>query len=71
MYVYGVALHLVVLYMWKLKHLIRFRVGVYHRTEKKYKKCLRKLCFKEQFQADSFSVEFIFILLSNISQGDS
>ena len=34
-------------------------------------KCLGKLCFKGQLQADSFLVELIFILLSHISQGDS
>ena len=32
---------------------------------------LGKLCFKEQFQADSFLVVLIFILFSHISQGDS
>ena len=60
-YVYGVELHLVVLYTWS-------RVGIHYRAEKKYKKCLGKLRFKGQLQADSFLVELIFILLSHISQ---
>ena len=63
-YVYIVELHLVVLYTW-------YKVRVHYRAEKKYKKCLGKLRFKGQLQADSFLVELVFILLSHISQGDS
>ena len=55
----------------KLKHLLWSRVGVHRRPDKKYKKCLGKLWFKEQLQADSFLVGLIFIPLSLISQGDS
>ena len=38
---------------------------------KKYKNCLGKLCFKGELQTGSFLVEFIFILLSHLSQGGS
>ena len=55
----------------QLKHFLGSRVGVHYWADKKYKKCLGKLCFKGQLQADSFLVELIFILLSHISQGDS
>ena len=55
----------------KLKHFLWSRVGVHHRTDKKLRKCLGKLCFKGQIQIDSFLVVLIFILLSHISQGDS
>lgn len=37
----------------------------------KKKKCLGKLCFKEQVQDDSYLDEFIITLLSHISQRDS
>ena len=40
-------------------------------ADKKYKKCLGKLCFEGKLQVHSFLVEFIFILLSHISLGDS
>ena len=40
-------------------------------ADKKYKKCLGKLCFEGQFQTHSFLVELIFILLSLLSPGDS
>ena len=38
---------------------------------RKNKKCVGKLCFKEQIQVDSFLFELIFILLCHIIQGDS
>ena len=45
------------------------KVGVHYKADKKYEKCL--VCFKGQFQADSFLVEVIFILSSHVSGGDS
>ena len=38
---------------------------------KNTKRCLGKLCFEGQLQANSFLVGLIFVLLSHISQGDS
>ena len=55
-----------------MKHFLWSRVGVHYRADKKYKKCLGKLCFKgQQVEADSFLVELVLILLSHIGQGDS
>ena len=70
-YFLGVGLHVVVLYMWKIETFPFIWEGVRYRADKKYKKCLGKLCFKGKLQADSFLVELVFILLSHISQGDS
>ena len=60
-----------VLYMWKIETFPLIWDGVRYMADKKYKKCLGKLCFKRKLQAGSFLVELVFILLSHISQGDS
>ena len=44
---------------------IWFRLGIHYRAEEKYGKSLGK------FRADKFLVEYIFILLSHINQGDN
>ena len=54
-----------------MKQFLWSKVGVHYRADKKYKKCLGKLCFKGHLQADSFLVELILILLSHIGQRDS
>ena len=59
------GLHLVILHMWQIEIFHLSRVGVHYRVEKK---CLGKLWFKGQLQADSFLVKLI--LLSHKSQGD-
>ena len=53
-----------------MKHFLLSRAGVHNSADKKCKRCLGKLWFKGQLQADSFLVELIFILLSPISQVD-
>ena len=53
-----------------MKHFLLSRAGVHNSADKKCKRCLGKLWFKGQLQADSFLVELIFILLSPTSQGD-
>ena len=52
--------------MWK--HFLSSRVGFHYRADKKHKKCLGKLRFKGQLQADFFLVEIIFILKSHKSK---
>ena len=65
------GLHLVVLYVKDWNISFWSRVVVHYRVNKKYKKCLGKLCFKRQLQDNCFLVELIFILVSHINQGDS